>query len=254
MDYEVYRKQIIIPEDITRLDEVNYLDEIHRKKAIEMYKNGENLNNIIKFSLHQKRKEVAEWLKKEANLNKRFKSRTFDNFIIENDIQKSAFQKCVDYSKNIETYLERGTGLFIAGNGCVGTGKTHIACAVANDLLDNGYPVKVINVAKMIYQIKEDFNVKPYLDALILFIDDLGKETGTQWVCEMLYFIFNERYEKMKPIIITTENGLDEIRENYKIIVNGREIDRGKSIVSRLVEDFIYISLTGEDFRKRRKA
>lgn len=70
----------------------------------------------------------------------------------------------------------------------------------------------------------------------------------------MLYLIFNERYEAMKPTIITTENGLEQIKNNYVTTVNGRVIDRGKSIVSRLTEDFIYISLTGEDYRQRRVA
>ena len=58
----------------------------------------------------------------------------------------------------------------------------------------------------------------------------------------------------MKPTIITTENGLDEIKRNYVTTVNGTTIDRGKSIISRLTEDFIYIPLTGDDFRQRRVA
>ena len=104
----------------------------------------------------------------------------------------------------------------------------------------------------MIYQMKEDFKVDQYVKVPILLIDDLGKETGTQWVCEMLYMIFNERYESMKPTIITTENGLDDIRKNYIVKDGDQIIDRGKSIVSRLTEDFIYIPLTGEDYRQRR--
>ena len=178
--------------------------------------------------------------------------RTFENFKVENKVQEYAFNRAKEYVKNIDKNIENGTGIIFVGSGCVGTGKTHLACAIANELLNNGYPVKVINVAKMIYQIKEDFKVDQYLNIPILLIDDLGKETGTQWVCEMLYLIFNERYESMKPTIITTENGLEEIRRNYVTVVNGQTIDRGKSITSRLTEDFIYIPLTGDDYRQRR--
>lgn len=240
--------------DLIYIDAFRMSDYTVQSQAIEMYRDGKNLETIVDFCKKQQMFKIAEKLKKEANLSKRFATRTFENFNTENEIQKYAYDKAKNYVDNIDEVIKNGTGLIFAGNGCVGTGKTHLACAIANELLDKGYPVKVINVTKMIYQIKEDFNVDEYLKVPILLIDDLGKETGTQWVCETLYLIFNERYESMKPTIITTENGLEEIKQNYKTVVNGQELDRGKSIISRLTEDFIYVSLTGEDYRQRRVA
>ena len=255
IDYEeIYRKSIKSEYDLCYIDEFRTASNITQQKAIKMFLEGSNLNDIVKFCEKERLKVIAEKLKKEANLSKRFSMRTFENFNVENETQKYAYERTKSYVENIDEHLESGTGLIFVGNGCVGTGKTHLACAAANALLNEGYPVKVINVAKMIYQIKENFKVDEYLKIPILLIDDLGKETGTQWVCETLYMIFNERYESMKPTIITTENGLDEIKRNYITTVNGVTIDRGKSIISRLTEDFIYIPLTGEDYRQRRAA
>lgn len=254
IDCSKYNGYIKSVTDLIYVDEYRTSSDTVKTKADEMYENGSTVKEIIQFCNKERLRKIAEKLKKEANLSKRFITRTFANYNVETPIQKNAYDKAKSYVENIDQYLEDGTGIIFVGNGDVGTGKTHLACAIANELLESGYPVKVINVAKMIYQLKEDFKVDEYINVPILLIDDLGKETGTQWVCEMLYLIFNERYEAMKPTIITTENGLEQIKNNYVTTVNGRVIDRGKSIVSRLTEDFIYISLTGEDYRQRRVA
>lgn len=251
-DYEKLRPKIKNCEDLFLIDHYRLADAETQEIAKQMYDKGDNLNNIIDICKKNKFSIIAKKLKREANLSKRFMTRTFDNFIISNEKQKYAYDRAKEYAKNIDEHLSNGTGLIFVGNGCVGTGKTHLACAIANDLLDRNYPVKVINVTKMIYQMKEDFKVDQFVNVPILLIDDLGKETGTQWVCEMLYMIFNERYESMKPTIITTENGIEDIRNNYVVKDGDKLIDRGKSIVSRLTEDFIYIPLMGNDYRQRR--
>lgn len=254
VDCSKYNGDIKSVTDLIYVDEYRTASEPVKTKADEMYENGSTVKEIIQFCNKEKLRKVAERLKKEANLSKRFITRTFENYKIETPIQKNAFEKAKKYVENIDQYIEDGTGIIFVGNGDVGTGKTHLACAIANELLDSGYPVKVINITKLIATIKENFKIEPFLKVPILLIDDLGKEVGTQWVCETLYAIFNERYEAMKPTIITTENGLEQIKNNYITTVNGQIIDRGKSIVSRLTSDFIYVPLTGEDYRQRRVA
>lgn len=254
MDYEKLRSQIKGELDLIYLDDFRMANKITQEKAIEMYNNGTNLNDIVSFCKQEQHRVLANKLKKEAEMSKRFQTRTFENFICETSTQKLAFEKAKKYVEDFNEHLQTGTGLIIAGHGDIGTGKTHLACAIANSLLDQGYPIKVINITRMIASIKEDFNIAPYIDVPALLIDDLGKETGTQWVAETLYSIINERYEAMKPTLITTEDGIEELKNNYKITVNGKEKNRGKAITSRLIQDFIYIPLTGDDYRQRRAA
>ena len=254
MDYEQLRPQFQSEYDLAYIDDFRTASEEVQNKAIEKYLKGENLNIIADFCKQEQQRALAEELKKEAEISKRFQTRTFENFICENPIQKNAFEKAKKYVADFKEHLQTGTGLIIAGQGSVGTGKTHLACAIANDLLNQGYPIKVINITRMIAAIKEDFKIKPYIDVPALLIDDLGKETGTQWVVETLYTIINERYEAMKPTLITTEDGIEDLKNNYEILINGKKKNRGKAITSRLIQDFIYIPLTGEDFRQRRAA
>lgn len=237
--------------DLIYLDEYRTADDKTQEQAREMFLKNKSVNQVIHFCRKEKMKKNADVLREEANLSKRFATRTFKNFIAETEKQIYAKRKALIYVDNIEENIKKGRGIIFVGKGNVGTGKTHLACAIANRLLDNGYPVKVINVTTMINQIKKDFDIKPFLEAPILVLDDLGKEIGTQWVCETLYTLFNQRYEDMKPFIITTENTMEEIEKNYTIFVNGSSINRGKAIVSRLAEDYEYIVLDGEDYRKR---
>ena len=78
-----------------------------------------------------------------------------------------------------------------------------------------------------------------------LTIDDLGKERGTEWVCEQIYAILNARYLAEKPTIITTENSIEDLKNNYS--------ENGKAILSRLKENFISVAMIGQDYRTNKE-
>ena len=47
----------------------------------------------------------------------------------------------------------------------------------------------------------------------LLHLDDLGAEKRTEWVLEQLYSIVNERWQNERSIVVTTNLGLDELRD-----------------------------------------
>jgi DNA replication protein DnaC len=75
----------------------------------------------------------------------------------------------------------------------------------------------------------------------LLHLDDLGAERRTEWVLEQLYSIVNERWQDQRSIIVTTNLGLDQLREQL-----------GARTVSRLLEicDEPW-PVMGDDLRKR---
>lgn len=186
----------------------------------------------------------AKMLLEKSRIDKRFCLRTFENFKAYDPITKAAKAKALEYADNIENHLKNGTNLIIEGAGKVGTGKTHLACAIAQAVMQKGIPAKFINVVSMIAEIKENFQIKNFTDVELLIIDDLGKEKGTDWVCETVYGIINKRYEQMKPTIITTEKSMAAMTSHYD--------EKGRAILSRISEDFFLIRLNGNDYRIRR--
>ena len=102
--------------------------------------------------------------------------------------------------------------------GPVGTGKTHLCCAISNALMDKGHQVYYFNFIEGFQEMfsfysKEASELeavrKELLDAEILFIDDLFKGIEkfdlTKGVYKELYSIINHRYVQGLPIIWNSE-------------------------------------------------
>lgn len=223
-------------------------------EAEKIFNETNDLYAVDKFFTKKRNEILAEKYRKQANLSKRFKTRTFENFICDSQMQKNAYKKAFEYAKNIESHIETGTNIIFIGQGSVGTGKTHLACAIANYVLDNGIPVKVLNVISLVNELKEFTPaIKKELQSVkVLLIDDLGKENGTSWLCSEIYGIINARYENELPTIITTEGTLNNLEDNYKVDINGKIVNKGCSMVSRLTESCFLVAMSGEDFRAKK--
>ena len=107
-------------------------------------------------------------------------------------------------------------GLFITGP--KGTGKTHLAAAIANQLMQQGTPVICMTMIDLLERIKRTYEqnrqyggeisegnvLDTYKRVQLLIIDDMGKEPATEWAVSKIYAIINARYEAYMPTIITT--------------------------------------------------
>lgn len=216
-----------------------------KAEAEKLYSETKDIKKVNEFCKKILLRIKAEKLLKTSNIAERFKQRTFETFKTYDDKTNKAKSKALNYISEIEDKLKNCVNLFIIGNGKVGTGKTHLACAIAQSLMnEKGIPCKFINSANLIIELKDSFDIKPFVDVEVLIIDDLGKEKGTPWVCEQFYAILNNRYENMRPTIITIENGLNSLESNYG--------EKSKAIISRLTENFNLIVLDGQDYRQMR--
>ena len=108
-----------------------------------------------------------------------------------------------------------GCGLYITGPSRVG--KTYCASALAKTFFLGGYKTLMTTSLQMLDEIKASFDergkagIARYAGADILIIDDLGKENANSWVMTMLFQIVNERYEAMRPTIVTSQYTPDEL-------------------------------------------
>jgi DNA replication protein DnaC len=105
--------------------------------------------------------------------------------------------------------------------GSYGSGKTHLAAAIANFLTDQGVPNIFVVIPDLMDHLRATFNPNSTVsyDQLfdevrttqVLILDDLGTQSTTPWVREKLYQLFNHRYNSRMPTVITTSNSLDEM-------------------------------------------
>lgn len=168
---------------------------------------------------------------------------TFANDDLTNEKITKAAQRYVD---NFEVFRKSGKGLLL--HGTTGTGKTYAACEIANALIDQGYPVIVINFSRALNTLQGTFEKQEYIDSLndfaLLVIDDLGVERDTAYAKEQVYNIIDARYRTGLPMIITTNLSMEKIK-------NPGDIE-GQRIYDRILERCFPIEVDGAN--RRRKA
>jgi DNA replication protein DnaC len=196
----------------------------------------------------------------DTGIKKRFATRTFANYRIETTMQKQAWEAAKEYADNFHCFYEKGEGLYIEGTN--GTGKTHLAAAIALHLLEKGRSVICQTSIDLLNNIKLQFNAKntesnnehkilsAYASADLLILDDLGKEQSTDWSIAVLYSIINERYEDMLPVIITTN--YNEHNLIKRLTPQGCGPTRAVAILSRLKEMSSVLTMAWEDYRQHR--
>ena len=124
---------------------------------------------------------------------------------------------------------ENCIGLLLWGN--VGTGKTFIAACIANALIEKGVSVLMTNFSKILNSLSGMFDVdrNKFIDSFnrysLLIIDDLGIERNSEFALEQVFNVIDSRYRNKKPLIVTTNLTLDELK-HPKDLAHARIYDR----------------------------
>lgn len=200
------------------------------------------------------RKERVERQLAQSGMKPRFLSRTFENFQRDTAGRTKAYRAAKEYADNFAAHRANGDGLYIEGT--FGTGKTHLAAAIAIQLMEQGHSVIFRTADDLLREIKATFDdsgreEQKVMDRLkkcdLLVIDDIGKEQATDWSTAQLYAIINDRYESQKPLVITTN-----FNENDLIAVEspkGVGEHRIRAILSRLHEICGLMTMNWQDWR-----
>lgn len=222
----------------------------------------------------KRREEEAREMRKrvrriigDSGMNARFLRRTFDTFQPTSENQK-ALRVCAAYADNFREKLPKNNpepgrnGLFITGP--KGTGKTHLAAAIANQLMQQGAPVICMTMIDLLERIKRTYEqnrqyggeisegsvLDTYKRVQLLIIDDMGKEPATEWAVSKIYAIINARYEAYMPTIITTNYTDAELVRRLTPKDSG-DPTTADATIDRLREMCAAIVTTGESWRSK---
>ncbi|MGV8026709.1 MAG: ATP-binding protein [Anaerolineaceae bacterium] len=170
-----------------------------------------------------------------------FHSMTFESFNIygrtdEKDANKSlevAFQSAKNFAAQPNGWL------FLTGK--FGCGKTHLAAAIANEVIRNDTRTLFLTVPDLLDWLRYAFSgedasyeerFSEIRDVPFLVLDDLGTQNSTPWAEEKLFQIINHRYVNHLPTVITTNLDFAEIDERISSRINDRDLVMKISIIA----------------------
>ena len=189
----------------------------------------------------QKHNDLVRRLKAEGFSNPSMLDWTFEN----DNGRNLQMHHAQCYVEQWQTMRSESLGLLLWGS--VGTGKSFLAGCIANALMEQEVPVRMTNFARILNELNGSFSsLNEVVDRLccfpLLIIDDFGMERSTEYALEQVYNIVDSRYRSRKPLIVTTNLTLDEIRHPQDT-AHAR-------IYDRLLEMCVPISCIGVSFRK----
>lgn len=137
-------------------------------------------------------------------------------------------------------------GLLLWGD--VGTGKSYFAGCIANALIDQEIPVTMTNFAKILgdmmnLQTDKGQYIRDLTRDALLIIDDFGMERDTAFALEQIYNVIDSRYTSGKPLVVTTNLTLAELRDTTQPTAHRR-------IYDRILQMCVPIQFKGESKRK----
>ncbi len=159
-----------------------------------------------------------------------FLKRKFDNYEFQSKDCERAKSAAIDYVKRFNQ-IRKTDAHSIALLGQVGSGKTHLSIAIANELMKKNIGVWYMQYREDMPKVKQVANdeisyakeMNKYKRAKVLLIDDLfkkatfrnrlGKEILNDADARAIFEIINYRYINNAPIIVSSEYFMKDILE-----------------------------------------
>ncbi len=160
-------------------------------------------------------------------------------------------ERMADIKRQCQDYAAHPSGWLIL-SGPTGTGKTHLAYAIASSCLARDESVYAAPVPDLLGMLRRTFDEGNYDQVFgqvcnvgVLILDDLGAQHETGWTLEVLYQIVNRRYMNRQPMVVTTNAPLDglDVRIGSRL-AEGSKAQHGWSRI---------LTLPCGDFRPRRR-
>lgn len=147
------------------------------------------------------------------------------------------------------SWVQRGDNLLLFGPS--GVGKTHLACALARQLIEFDLPVRFLTATSLVQDLmraKAQLQISALLHRLdrfaLLIIDDLGYVRQSEAESSLLFDLIAHRYER-RSLLLTSNQPFSEWGEIFA------NVAMTVAAVDRLVHHAHIIEISAESFRRK---
>lgn len=187
--------------------------EVFRQKFREL----QLADELVKSNEHRSRLNNALFGK--SGLNAHFLSCSFDNYKVERADQRKALEVAKRFVEKFVELSAVGKGFLFIGT--PGTGKNHLAAAIANALMAKHRSVVLLSVMDLFARVRESYNdrslseerlIAELMRPELLIIDEIGLQRGS--VDEMLWLtrIIDKRLYGLKSTGFITNLDMGELQ------------------------------------------
>lgn len=208
------------------------LDEVHQAQAAAKKRAGQK--TLVQILGH-------------SGIPERFMRRGFDTFEVHHDGHRQAVDAARAYAEQFADHRKQGRGLLFIGP--TGTGKSHLAIAIAKAVIRNGGTAVYATALDVFQIVKETFSggsemserqaVAQFVTPDLLVIDEVGVQYETAAERVIMTNLIDKRYQSLRPTILLSNHSLPEIERVL-----------GPRVGSRLAEVNEVVRCTWDDWRK----
>lgn len=212
--------------ELLNMKEIEERCPVHHEKLFLIF--GRKQCKQCAFDLIQRDKEQDKKQQHEqrlarlleiAHLPKRHQSCGFKNYERHDHARQKAFEIATAYAKSVMTGTEQN--LVMVGR--TGTGKTHLACAIARNLLQHNKHVRYITTADLAENIMQAWReddktqkgeIAKFADYDVLILDEYGLHDQHEKRLEIIHQVLYARYDNMKPSIVISNMTIEQLQQN----------------------------------------
>lgn len=152
-----------------------------------------------------------------AGIPARFRGRSFASYDANTPAKRHALAVAQSFAENFKENYEAGRCLIFSGK--TGTGKTHLATAIANRIISTGWSPFFITVRELVGTVKATWSkrsekseiqvIREFVGQHLLIIDEIGVQFDSDAERMILFDVINGRYEEQRPTIILSNYPVD---------------------------------------------
>ena len=199
------------------------------------------IDEAVKRKESIERAEKLKLLRSMSLMDKKFENLYFSS-LQQTKFNERPLKIARRYVERFDLMYQKCQGMLFYGP--PGTGKSYLAAAIANELMEMQKSIIMTSFVKILDKTAESESLVDSLNqADLLIIDDLGAERETSYALERVYNVIDSRYRANKPMLLTTNLGVDELKNSDNI--------QYRRVYDRILEICYPVEFTGPSWRRK---